>query len=76
MSNAMQNYIRQFRAYPKKEGIILELAIFESCTYQEIAEKLGITKNTVKTQMVRAYKFLKESLDPADFFFFFFLKRI
>lgn len=54
---------------------ILELAIFESLTYQQIAEKLQITKNTVKTQMGRAYKQLREMLDPKDFTFFLFLGR-
>jgi RNA polymerase sigma-70 factor (ECF subfamily) len=74
-----QRYAKLYTAIsklPEKRRQILELAIFESCTYQEIAEKLGITKNTVKTQMVRAYKFLKETLDPIDFFFFCFLKKI
>ncbi len=72
-----QRYIKLYAAIlrlPEKRRRILELAIYESYTYQEIAEKLHITKNTVKTQMVRAYKFLKESLDPDDFFFFFLLK--
>lgn len=49
---------------------VLELSIFESLTYQEIAEKLQISKNTVKTQMGRAYKHLREILDPKDFNFF------
>nr|WP_320020445.1 sigma-70 family RNA polymerase sigma factor [uncultured Draconibacterium sp.] len=76
--NDEQRYAKLYTAIsklPEKRRHILELAIFESCTYQEIAEKLGITKNTVKTQMVRAYRFLKESLDPVDFFFFCFLKK-
>jgi RNA polymerase sigma-70 factor (family 1) len=49
---------------------VLELSIFESLSYQEIAEKLEISKNTVKTQMGRAYKHLREMLDPKDFNFF------
>jgi RNA polymerase sigma-70 factor (family 1) len=49
---------------------VLELAIFESLTYKEIAEKLHISRNTVKTQMGRAYRTLKEILDPKDFNFF------
>jgi RNA polymerase sigma-70 factor (ECF subfamily) len=55
---------------PKQRKIILELAAFDSLTYQQIAEKLGISKNTVKTQIARAYRFLKESLEPRDFFLF------
>lgn len=49
---------------------ILELAVFENLTYNEIAEKLNISKNTVKTQIGRAYKRLREMLDPNDFNFF------
>lgn len=49
---------------PEQRRRILELAVFESLTYKEIAAKLGISVNTVKTQMGRAYKFLKEELDP------------
>ena len=54
---------------------VLELAIFESLTYQEIAEKLHISKNTVKTQMGRAYKHLREMLDPKDFNFFLMIRK-
>ena len=49
---------------------VLELAIYESLSYQEIAEKLQISKNTVKTQVGRAYKYLREMLNPTDFNFF------
>lgn len=55
---------------PEQRKIILELAVYDSLTYQQIANKLGISKNTVKTQIGRAYRFLKESLDPKDFCFF------
>jgi len=49
---------------PEQRRRILELAVFESCSYAQIAEKLQISVNTVKTQMGRAYRFLKEELDP------------
>ncbi len=49
---------------PTQRRRILELAVFESCTYAQIAEKLQISINTVKTQMGRSYRFLKEELDP------------
>lgn len=55
---------------PDKCRKVLELAIFDSLTYNEIAENLHISRNTVKTQMGRAYKHLKEMLDPKDFNFF------
>lgn len=61
---------------PEQRRKILELAAFESFTYKEIAAHLNISVNTVKTQMGRAYQFLKEELDPKNFqLFHFFLKR-
>jgi RNA polymerase sigma-70 factor (family 1) len=68
-----QRYAKLYMAIsqlPKQRKIILELAAFDSLTYQQIAEKLGISKNTVKTQIARAYQYLKESLEPRDFFLF------
>ncbi len=60
---------------PEQCRKILELAVFEGLTYNQIAEKLGISRNTVKTQMGRAYRFLKEKLDPKDFNFFLVLRK-
>jgi len=54
---------------------VLELAIFESMSYNEIAEKLHISRNTVKTQIARAYRSLKEMLDPKDFNFFLIVRK-
>lgn len=56
---------------PQQRRKILELAVFESQSYKQIAEKLNISKNTVKTQIARAYRFLKETLDPKDFYLFY-----
>jgi RNA polymerase sigma factor (sigma-70 family) len=59
---------------PEQRRRILELAVFESCTYSQIAEKLNISINTVKTQMGRAYRFLKEELDPKSVHLLFILR--
>ena len=56
---------------PEQRRKILELAVFESLSYKQIAEKLNISRNTVKTQIARAYRFLKESLVPKDFYLFY-----
>jgi len=48
---------------PEQRRKILELAAFESLSYKEIASKLDISVNTVKTQMGRAYHFLKTELE-------------
>lgn len=69
-----QQYARLYQALqklPDQRRKILEMAVFENMTYQQIAEKLDISKNTVKTQMGRAYRFLKETLDPKDFLLWF-----
>lgn len=55
---------------PDQRRKILELAAFESLSYKEIAAQLNISVNTVKTQMGRAYQFLKEELDPKNFVLF------
>jgi len=55
---------------PKQRKKVLELAVYDSMTYQQIADKLHISKNTVKTHMARAYRYLKEMLDPHDFYIF------
>jgi RNA polymerase sigma-70 factor (ECF subfamily) len=55
---------RAIQKIPEQRRKILELAAFESLTYKEIANRLDISVNTVKTQMGRAYQFLKEELDP------------
>lgn len=60
---------------PQQRRKILELAVFDSLTYQEIADQLNISKNTVKTQISRAYRFLKETLEPHDFYFFCLLQK-
>lgn len=61
---------------PAQRRKILELAVFESKSYKEIAVFLEISVNTVKTQMGRAYQFLKEELDHTNFLFFHFFMKV
>ena len=71
--NDQEFYADLYRAIgrlPEQRRRILEMAAFESMTYNEIAEQLNISVNTVKTQMGRAYRFLKEDLDPRHFSIF------
>jgi RNA polymerase sigma-70 factor (ECF subfamily) len=75
--NEYDNYARLYKALeklPEQRRRILELAVFESFTYAQIAEKLQISINTVKTQIGRAYRFLKEELDPRSIQLLFLLK--
>lgn len=57
---------------PQCKRIFL-LAFIENRTYQEIADTLGLSKNTVKTQMGVAYKLLREKLHDSFFNLFFLL---
>ena len=76
--DAQQKYAKLYRALtklPQQRRKILELAVFDALTYQEIADRLHISKNTVKTQISRAYRFLKDTLDPRDFYYFCWLQK-
>lgn len=46
-----------------KRKLILKLNIEEGKSYQEIAEFLRISKNTVKNQLVKAKQILREKMD-------------
>ncbi|MEI6276830.1 MAG: sigma-70 family RNA polymerase sigma factor [Prolixibacteraceae bacterium] len=76
MHNELDRYAELYNSLeklPEQRRLILELAVFESLTYAQIAEKLNISMNTVKTQMGRAYRFIKEELDPKSLQLFFML---
>jgi len=60
---------------PEQRRRILELAAFYGKTYQEIAEMLGISVNTVNTQMSRAYRFLRDRLNKDDLLLLFFFRK-
>lgn len=49
---------------------VLKLAYFESLKNEEIATRLQVSVNTVKTQKARAIKLLRIRLDPSAFIFF------
>lgn len=73
-----KHYARLYKAVkklPKHCRKVLEMAVYESMTYQEIADNLNISRNTVKTQMGRAYKQLREMLDPKDFNLFLIIRK-
>lgn len=47
---------------PKQCRLVFTLCCVEGLKYQEAADRLGISVNTVRTQMGRAFKFLREVL--------------
>ena len=53
---------------PKKRKMILKLIVEEGKSYQEIAEIMSISKNTVKNQLVKAKQFLRGTVDMAAVF--------
>lgn len=59
-----------FRAYhqlPVHCKQIFTLCCFEGLKYQEVADQLDISINTVRTQMGRAFKFLRDALGGKTF---------
>jgi RNA polymerase sigma-70 factor (ECF subfamily) len=47
---------------PVKQRMIFKMKRFMGLSYEKIADKMGISKNTVKVQLVRANKSLKKEL--------------
>jgi RNA polymerase sigma-70 factor (ECF subfamily) len=58
----IQRIYKLIEELPEQRKRILELATFKGMSYKDIAEKLNISVNTVKTQLSRAYHFLREKL--------------
>jgi RNA polymerase sigma-70 factor (family 1) len=52
---------------------VLKLAYFESLKNEEIAESLGVSINTVKTQKARGLKLLQARLGPSAWYLFLFI---
>ncbi len=50
---------------------ILKLVVLEEMKYAEVAEKMGISINTIKTQMKIAYRTLREKFSPEQLFLFY-----
>jgi len=48
---------------PERQKQVFLLHREEGLTYPEIAEKLGISKNTVENHMVKALKYLRQNMD-------------
>lgn len=61
---------------PDKCSEILKMSLYQSYSYKEIAEELDVSVNTVKTQIKRAHKQLREELKEVkvNLFAYFFSK--
>lgn len=73
---SLQRISRLIEKLPKQQKRILELAAYNGKTYKEIAEILGISVNTVNTQISRAYRFLRDRLTTEDLLLWLFFKKI
>lgn len=59
---------------PEERRNVFLLVFVEGKSYQEVADQLQISKNTVKTQLSRSLKFLRETLkDKYNAFLLFFI---
>ena len=63
LRRAMARWIGEL---PERRREVFELSRYEHLTYQEIAERLGISVKTVETQMSRALKHLRARLEAYD----------
>lgn len=65
-SGTDQEKIQALRAaiegLPPKRRQIFKMSKQQGMTYEEIAEELSISKNTVEVHLVKAYKFLRQKL--------------
>ncbi len=62
--NELNNQVGKLIAnLPVRQKQVYLLHREEGLTYPEIAEKLGISKNTVENHMVKALKYLRQNLD-------------
>ena len=62
---------------PAERRQVLMMVFVDGMSYQEVAERLEISKNTVKTQLARALKFLRKEMKDNDipFLFIFLVKK-
>ena len=62
---------------PAERRQVFMMVFVDDMSYQEVAERLEISKNTVKTQLSRALKFLRKEMKDNDipFLFIFLVKK-
>jgi RNA polymerase sigma-70 factor, ECF subfamily len=54
---------RALQTLPLKQKLVVELKFFQYCTFDEIAQQLGISVNTVKSRLYSALDKLKAHLE-------------
>lgn len=61
---AIRNLLEQL---PEKRRRVLEMSVFDSLSYPEIAAELDVSVNTVKDHIKKAYAFLREQSDSIPY---------
>jgi RNA polymerase sigma-70 factor (ECF subfamily) len=60
-----EKLLAHIQELPEGYRTVLNLFVFEGYTHKEIAESLGISENTSKTQLFKARAYLRNKLEPA-----------
>jgi RNA polymerase sigma-70 factor (family 1) len=61
---------------PPQQQLVFKMSRFEGLNYDEIAEKLNLSRNTVKNHLVAALKTLRTHFDISDISCFFIISSI
>ena len=74
IENSQQIY-SAINELPEKCKEVFMLCCVSGYTYNEAAEELGLTINTIRTHMVRAFKMLREKLKSPHLFYMLFFHK-
>lgn len=67
---------RALQQMPKQQQLVFRMSRSEGLSYEEIAEELHISKNTVKYHLVQSLKFLKNFFAKHGILYFFMLVHL
>lgn len=76
-TDMLEMVYRMVDLLPEERRNVFLMVFVDGMSYQEVANKLQISKNTVKTQLSRSLKFLRETLKERynSFLLYFLLKK-
>lgn len=76
-TDMLEMVYRMVDLLPEERRNVFLMVFVDGMSYQEVADKLQISKNTVKTQLSRSLKFLRETLKERynSFLLYFLLKK-
>jgi RNA polymerase sigma-70 factor (family 1) len=72
--NNLQDFAETaFKNLPKQQQLVFRLSREEGLTYDEIADRLQISRNTVKNHLIAALKNLRSQFSRSDIVYFLFM---